>query len=410
MELWVTSLRPICAAGTIVSMDDQVTAMLRGNLLEICINTAFVAIGVASCAIAALRRRRGMRILLWTGIWSAVYGLLHLLGVKAVQEALPHGLRAATPYVTTAIEYLLVVVASCAWLELIVGAMRRIVIGFVAAATITGVLGIGWFIVTGVNDKFMFVNNMLAAGILSILLITITSKRLSEKYLLLPNRGFLVFGTLVFALEALAANLSRPLFGRGMPILVDHLGFLVQLVAFGYSGLRMVGLKEHQLLEIQAELEVARQIQTSILPTAVPRVRGLTVSATYRPMASVAGDFYEFLPVDDERAGFFVADVCGHGVPAALIASMLKVAVQSAAACAERPGEFLAAINRVLAEPLRGQLVSASYLWVDMRSRRGLYSAAGHPALLRCNHAVEEIESNGLLFGILPKLSIRFAS
>ena len=91
----------------------------------------------------------------------------------------------------------------------------------------------------------------------------------------------------------------------------------------------MVLTNERRLLEIQAELDVARQIQTSILPTDVPELRGLRISATYRPMASVAGDFYEFLPVDREHAGFLIADVCGHGVPAALIASMLKVAARS---------------------------------------------------------------------------------
>jgi sigma-B regulation protein RsbU (phosphoserine phosphatase) len=164
----------------------------------------------------------------------------------------------------------------------------------------------------------------------------------------------------------------------------------------------MVLTNEHRLLEIEAELEVARQIQASILPAKVPDVRDLRISATYLPMASVAGDFYEFVSVDHERAGFLVADVCGHGVPAALIASMLKVAVQSVAACAEDPGKFLGALNRVLTDPLRGQLVSASYLWVDMTARKALYSAAGHPPLLRCNKGIERIESNGLLFGISP--------
>ena len=165
----------------------------------------------------------------------------------------------------------------------------------------------------------------------------------------------------------------------------------------------MVLANEHRLLEIQAELEVARQIQASTLPTDVPHVHNLRISAAYRPMTSVAGDFYEFLPVDGNRAGFLVADVCGHGVPAALIASMLKVAVQSAGAFSDNPGELLATLNRVLAEPLRGQLVSAAYLWVDMGARKALYSAAGHPPLLRWNHGLERIESNGLLFGVVPE-------
>jgi phosphoserine phosphatase RsbU/P len=384
-------------------MEEQALSMLRGSLLEISIDTSFLVIGLTSCAIAVLRRRPGVRVFLWIGIWSASYGLLHLLDVRAVDAGLPPWLRVASPYVRTAIVYLTLVVAACAWLELTTGAMRRAVVALLALSALTAAAGMGWFLATGINDRFMRLNNLLAAVFLLMLLVTLLSKRLFEKYLLLPERGFLVAGTLVFTLEALCVNLTRPLFGLHTPLFYDHLGFLVLLVAFGYSGLTMVLANEHRLLEIQAELEVARQIQTSILPAEVPQVDHLRISATYRPMASVAGDFYEFVPVDNRHAGFLVADVCGHGVPAALIASMLKVAAQSAAAVPDKPGELLATLNRTLAGPLRGQLVSAAYLWVDMDTRKALYSAAGHPPLLRWNHSLERIESNGLLFGVLPE-------
>jgi phosphoserine phosphatase RsbU/P len=381
-------------------IEAQVAAMLRSDLLEICISTAFLVIGLTWCAIAVLRRGSGFRLFLWIGIWSGTYGLLHLLPLRAVEVAVPAWLRAMTPYVTTAILYLTLVIASLAFRELTVGMMRRIVTGLTIAATVIAVLGLGWFIVTGESTRFMFLNNMLAAGFLLLLLITLTNKKLFNKYLLLPDRGFLLFGTVVFAFEALCANVLRPVFGFHWPILIDHLGFLLFLIAFGYSGVKMVVTRELRLVEIEAELDVARQIQTSILPTEVPDVRGLRIAATYLPMTSVAGDFYEFVAVDRDHSGFLIGDVCGHGVPAALIASMLKVAVQSAAAHAEDPGRFLGAINRALADLLRGQLVSASYLWVDMQTRQALYSAAGHPALLHCNKGLERIESNGLLFGI----------
>jgi serine phosphatase RsbU (regulator of sigma subunit) len=164
----------------------------------------------------------------------------------------------------------------------------------------------------------------------------------------------------------------------------------------------MVFTNEHRLLAINRELEIARQIQASILPRAVPEISGLRIAATYQPMTSVAGDFYEFLPVDDEHVGILVADVCGHGVPAALIASMLKVAVQSESANADDPGKLLAGLNRALAAPLRGQLVSAAYVWIDMAAHKAQYSAAGHPPLLQWHHGLQAMESNGLLFGVLP--------
>lgn len=72
-------------------------------------------------------------------------------------------------------------------------------------------------------------------------------------------------------------------------------------------------------------MSIARQIQSSILPQAAPLVAGVTTAARYRPMTAVAGDYYDFLEIDEDRLGVLVADVSGHGVPAALLASMVKV-------------------------------------------------------------------------------------
>ncbi len=381
-------------------MEDQVTAMLRSDLIEIFMDTAFLVLGLESCAIAGIRRQKGTRVFLWMGIWSFTYGLVHVLEVRAVVEVLPASLQAVRPWVIVVILYMTVVIAVLAWLELVVGAIRRILIGFLVVSFAIGVAGIASFALTGSNDKFMRFNNAAAACILSMQLVILINKRLFKKYLLLPVRGFLVVGTVLFSVEALFNNLTRHFVPLRTPIIYDHLGFMFLLLAFGYSALKMVQLNERRLLEIHAELEVARQIQASILPTSVPNIPGLRICATYRPMASVAGDFYEFLSINGTSAGFFVADVCGHGVPAALIASMLKVAVGSVASCAEHPGAFLRGLNRVLAEPLRGQLVSAAYFWMDLPLGRARYSAAGHPPLLRCNGNVEQIESNGLPFGV----------
>jgi phosphoserine phosphatase RsbU/P len=118
-------------------------------------------------------------------------------------------------------------------------------------------------------------------------------------------------------------------------------------------------------------------------------------------MTAVAGDFYEFIPVDQNRIGFLVADVTGHGVPAALIASMIKVAMQSVLASAEDPRAVLSGLNRILSGQLHDQFVTAAYLWLDIEDRRSLYSAAGHPPLLRWREGrLERIESNGVVFGM----------
>jgi sigma-B regulation protein RsbU (phosphoserine phosphatase) len=90
-------------------------------------------------------------------------------------------------------------------------------------------------------------------------------------------------------------------------------------------------------------------------------------------------------------------------VPAALIASMIKVAMQSVTACAEDPAGVLSGVNRVLSAHPSSPLISAAYLWLDTEHRAARYSAAGHPPLLCWRQGqLERIESNGFLFGMIP--------
>jgi phosphoserine phosphatase RsbU/P len=143
-------------------------------------------------------------------------------------------------------------------------------------------------------------------------------------------------------------------------------------------------------------------LQFSILPERTPQMAGLQIAAVYKPMSAVAGDFYDFLVGDERHVGFLVADVSGHGVAAALIASMIKVATQAVNGCANDPGQVLASIGSILNKNVRGQLVSAAYLWIDMAAGTATYSAAGHPPLVRWRKSdatFTRIESNGLIFG-----------
>jgi sigma-B regulation protein RsbU (phosphoserine phosphatase) len=205
----------------------------------------------------------------------------------------------------------------------------------------------------------------------------------------------------IFGLEALIVNFLRP-FGYQTYRIFDDLGFAAFILAIGYVAMRGVYASERRLSSIENELAIARQLQFSILPAATPEIRNLRIAAVYEPMTAVAGDFYEFFPIDDYRAGFLVADVSGHGVPAALIASMIKVAAQAVIADAAEPSKVLSRLEEILAGQLRGQFISAAYLYIDAERHRARYSAAGHPPLLfwcaACS-AMARIESNGPLFG-----------
>jgi len=374
--------------------------MLRGQLVEIISGTVFVFIGLAACAIAAIRRT-GVRLFLWLGVWSAFYGAGLLTRSPAVVTALPKWLQASVPYANAVNTYLVSVVAFRAFLELSVAKLRLVIEIIIVAGIGVAVVGIGSFVLGGPEDKFIRYNYVVTVCGLLVLLIVLAVKRLSDKYLVFLNRRALAAGTLVFVCVALWVNLSRRLLAT--PHLVNHLGFAVFLLSLGYVGVRIVFANERRLLSIDKELEIARQLQFSILPTGVPEIQNLRIAVSYRPMTAVAGDFYEFVAADGKRVGFLVADVTGHGVPAALIASMIKVATQPVETCAHDPREVLRGLNRILFKQLHEQYVSAAYLWIDTEHGKALYSAAGHPPLLRWREGrLERIESNGLLFGVLP--------
>lgn len=371
------------------------------QLANIMFGSVFLFIGLAACALAAVHRRDGVRLFVWLGIWSAMRGARLLAESPTVVVVLPHWLQVCVPFVWAATMYLVVPVALLAWLELTAGKVRSFLQTVIPISFLIGIAGIGLFVVTGSKYRLMLYD-LLTIVTRLVLVVVVSVPRLSRKYLLIPNRAVVVVGTLVYALHGLYFNLSD-IFHYKKTEITSSLAFAVLLFSFAYVAGQIVLANEHRLLSIDSELAIAREIQASILPGSSPELKNLCVAAAYRPMTAVAGDFYEFISVDQNRTGFLVADVTGHGVPAALIAAMIKVAMQSVISCAHDPSAVLHGLNRILCTQLHTQPVSAAYLWVDTEDRIARYSAAGHPPLLLWREGkLERVESNGLLLGVLP--------
>jgi phosphoserine phosphatase RsbU/P len=114
--------------------------------------------------------------------------------------------------------------------------------------------------------------------------------------------------------------------------------------------------------------------------------------------------------MDGRRLGVLVADVSGHGVPAALIASMVKVAIAAQKPHADRPRAVLTGMHETLRGQLGGQYVTAAYLFLDREAGVMRYSAAGHPPLLRWRPeetGTRELEENGLPLGLMDVADYR---
>jgi sigma-B regulation protein RsbU (phosphoserine phosphatase) len=401
-----------------MNTDAQAHARFIGEVIKLITGTSFIVIGLVALVTAAIRRHAGgVLAVFWLGVWSAIYGLQRVNDCSFVVALLPHWVQVCVPYSHAFITYLTLVAALLTFRELTGGKLRQFLTLIALTALLIAVFGIAGFFVTGDEDKLLRLNNFVAAVGLIVLLIFYTVPRLGRQYGVMQDRKVLLAGSIVFGLEALFSNLAHN-FSYNPYSIWDDLGFFAFLASLGYVAMQRVYSGERRLQSIENELAIARQLQFAILPTITPEVRNLRIAAVYEPMTAVAGDFYEYLPVDDYRAGFLVADVSGHGVPAALIASMIKVAVQSVAAFANDPSELLRRLRDILSAQLQGQFVSAAYLWIDTERRMARYSAAGHPPLLcwcaPCSK-LARVESNGSLFGSplevdFPVREIPFAS
>ena len=186
--------------------------------------------------------------------------------------------------------------------------------------------------------------------------------------------GFTVF--LVF-------GLNDNLVGLGVvpwPLRLETMGLSALILSLGYVTARQFFSNQRELAVMEYELQTASAIQTSILPRTTPKVDGLEIAVRYVPMRAVGGDLYDFSVIDSgAQIAILVADVTGHGVPAALIASMAKVAFASQSACADQPGPLLGGMNRALCGHLEAQFVTATYVHIDRDRRQIRYSNAGHP-------------------------------
>ena len=165
---------------------------------------------------------------------------------------------------------------------------------------------------------------------------------------------------------------------------------------------------QETLLALQQELVIARRIQESILPEQMPNLPKLNILVHYRPAADVGGDFYDFHQVDGQRLGVLVADVSGHGIPAALIASMAKVAFAVHKDKKYKAEAVLDGMNQTLVGQFQRQFLSAVYIYLDLTEMVLFQANAGHHPVLvwrASTKTLYELESTGPVLGWLTDIS-----
>jgi sigma-B regulation protein RsbU (phosphoserine phosphatase) len=176
-------------------------------------------------------------------------------------------------------------------------------------------------------------------------------------------RAVAAAGTVV-AVAAIYETLSgRGIFGPAFE--AEPFAMLLFSGALGWFVLSRARDQAYGFVALSRELELAREIQQSLLPQHMPDVPGLRIQGAYLPMSAVAGDFYDVVTRPDGRVVVIVADVSGHGVPAALVASMVKVAFATESERYDRPGDILGGINRALTGKFDRAYVTACCVSID---------------------------------------------
>lgn len=173
---------------------------------------------------------------------------------------------------------------------------------------------------------------------------------------------------------------------------------------------------QEQIIEkekLDHELEIARQIQLSILPHRLPLLPGLELGALMIPAHAVGGDFYDFITLDDCHLGIVVGDVSDKGVPAALFMAMIYSLVRAEASRFASPSQTLLAANRHLLDmDVSAMFATALYGILDCTTCEFTYARAGHPFPLVLDHTAHPVQSGsglGQPLGLIddPVLDVR---
>jgi serine phosphatase RsbU (regulator of sigma subunit) len=171
--------------------------------------------------------------------------------------------------------------------------------------------------------------------------------------------------------------------------------------------------------EMDEEMRLAARLQRDFLPRRLPEVGPVRFAALYRPLGWVSGDIYDVARLDESHVGFYVADVVGHGLPAALLTMFIKRGLQTKRIEGNSyqiipPHTALAQLNADLCEQnlTSCQFCTAAYCVLDVPSLTLSYARAGHPEpiVVHADGSASALASDGPLLGVFPDAQFALAT
>lgn len=193
-----------------------------------------------------------------------------------------------------------------------------------------------------------------------------------------------------------------------LPDKVIHSFDILLEVMMGYGlAYRELQSLRHKQLEIRTEIEIAANVQQTLLGTHIPSVKGLDIGALSVPAKHMNGDYFHFVEDENQNINVAIADVIGKGIPAALCMSMIKYAMDSLPESRNTPSTVLENLNRVVEQNVDlSMFITMFYGMYSLTNHTFQYASAGHePGFFYCakTNSFSELEAKGLLLGIEKK-------
>ncbi|MBD3240099.1 MAG: SpoIIE family protein phosphatase [Chitinivibrionales bacterium] len=201
---------------------------------------------------------------------------------------------------------------------------------------------------------------------------------------------------------------------RGVPAVLEHIRDTTEL-----EDLRVRLERKNALLQqtaeelrqaqaaIYTEIDLAREVQESILPKSMPQVEGLRIDVSYQPIETVGGDMYDFVPFSSKRLGIFIGDASGHGLPAAFVSTMAKMSLYHRTRQELEPGRLMQLVNEDIINNVQtNHYLTCFWSIFDNTKRELWFTRAGHPKpiVVRADGEVLELDAPGTLVGMLDNV------
>jgi serine phosphatase RsbU (regulator of sigma subunit)/anti-sigma regulatory factor (Ser/Thr protein kinase)/transposase len=161
------------------------------------------------------------------------------------------------------------------------------------------------------------------------------------------------------------------------------------------------------------EMQVAQEIQHTLLPKHFPDIEGYDIATIYRAAKDVGGDYFDFVWIDENTLGIVVADVSGKGVPGSLVMTMIRTAIRLEARGNRSAVDILSRVNDFVTEDVKkGMFVTIFLVVLDSINRKISFASAGHNPMVLFRHEEDKtyfLNPRGIPLGIRLPENITFA-